>query len=658
MQPQYRADIDGLRAIAVLAIVLFHLDIPPFSGGYVGVDIFFVISGYLITGIILRELAADRFTVAGFYERRVRRILPALAVVLVGTLLAGVLLLDPAGLAELGRSAAATSVFGSNIFFFLGAGYFAGPSEAKPLLHTWSLAVEEQFYILFPLLLLALARWQRARYARWLLGLTLASFLACMVMTRLDATTAFYLIPFRAWELLVGGLLAVPMLPVTRHALAREMQALLGLILVLVSVLAFTRATPFPGAAAALPVLGTALLIHAGSGEGTRTTRALGNRPMVFIGLISYSLYLWHWPLVVYAKLYLINEPGDVEKAVLLVAMLVLATLSWRFVERPFRDRQRLAARTRLFSTAAGVFALILAASLVLVASGGLPGRAQAGGLQTVVAGDPGWEHWKACEELGEREGVPLELCALGAADAPQDFLLWGDSHALALASAVNLSAERAGAAGRLAIRTACPPLLGIDRPGARSCADFNQAVLSHVEAHPELHTVVLAARWALSWHGSRYGEEEGSVVRLAEVGAPEVDQPANPELLAAGLQRTVAALEALGRRVVLVGQVPEVGHDVPAAAYAARFTGRDVEAMIAPTRAAYDARVAPTMALLESMRSARTEVLDPARLLCDAERCRVTLDGVPLYRDDNHLSLRGCVAVAAVFDGLFASRR
>lgn len=651
MVKDYRPDIDGLRAIAVLAIVFFHLDLPPFHGGYVGVDIFFVISGYLITSIILREIAAGRFSIIRFYERRVRRILPALAVVLVATLAAGGLLLGPAAFAELARSAAATSLFGSNVFFLLGAGYFEGISESKPLLHTWSLAVEEQFYILFPAVLLVIARRAGARYVPWLAGMAVLSFVACVWMTARDQSAAFYLIPFRAWELLVGSMLALSVLPAVSSRWHRDFLAGAGLVCIGISVFAFTRSTPFPGAAAALPVLGSALVIHAGIGGQGRVSRLIAVRPMVFVGLVSYSLYLWHWPVVVYAKYWLINEPTDAERAVMLVATFVLATLSWRYVENPFRDRQRMDQRT-MFRLAAAAFGVILSASLAVAWSGGLPGRDRGGDLQAIAASDPGWQHWKDCAERTEDAGAPLDLCGLGRTGAPADFLFWGDSHALAMASAVNLSAARNGASGVLATRTACPPLLGIDRPGQDDCRRFNEAVLAYIENDPGIDTVILAARWALSWHGTRYGDEEGSEVRLADADGTAA---ANPELVERGLARTVAALERLGRRVVLVRQVPEIGEDVPSANYAAQLSGRDVEALIAPTGADYEQRTGAVHARLEAVASGRATVLDPGVVLCDAGRCRVTLDGLPLYRDDNHLSLRGCVALAGLFDPLFA---
>ena len=656
MTPKYRPDIDGLRAVAVLSILFFHVGIKHFSGGYVGVDIFFVISGYLITSIIVRELAAGEFSIARFYERRVRRILPALTVVVVATLLAGLVFLSPAQLEELGRSATATSVFSSNIFFFLGSGYFDGSSELKPLLHTWSLAVEEQYYILFPFLLMLIAKRFSSRFGVWLISIGLISLLACIYWTGVNGSATFYLIPFRAWELLIGSVLALQLIPKLEGAAARNALSTAGLAMMLTSVFVFTHDTPFPGAAALLPTVGTAFIIHAGAGGKTFVNRALSVRPMVFFGLISYSLYLWHWPIVVFAKQYLINEWTDLETGLILIFIIFLSTLSWRFVETPFRNRQLLGPRERLFVRFAVVTAVVISASLTLVFMNGFPGRSTTAPMSDVMAADPGWQHWKNCEEAGEKEGGTSNLCGIGAQDSPPTFLLWGDSHALSMASAVNLSAGRQGAAGLLAVRTACPPLLSIHRPGEPSCAEFNASILEHVGGRPDIETVVLAARWAFVSNGTRYKNESGRSMSLVDLDSGETETGDNAVLFELGLWRTIKALERLGKNIVLVTQVPEIGHDVPAATYSAKLTGRDVNAMIAPSIAEYRERTSTVTRVFDTLQAEQNlTIVDPSELLCDGQNCRVVMDGTPLYRDDNHLSLRGCVLVADLFDPVFA---
>jgi peptidoglycan/LPS O-acetylase OafA/YrhL len=652
MTPKYRPDIDGLRAVAVLSILFFHVGIKHFSGGYVGVDIFFVISGYLITSIIVRELAAGQFSIARFYERRVRRILPALTVVVIATLLAGLVLLSPAQLEDLGRSATATSVFSSNIFFFLGSGYFDGSSELKPLLHTWSLAVEEQYYILFPFLLMFIAKRHSSRFGAWLISIGLVSLLACIYWTGINGSATFYLIPFRAWELLIGSVLALQMIPKFAGVVARNALSTAGLAMMLTSVFVYTHDTSFPGAAALMPTLGTAFVIHAGAGGKTFVNRALSVRPMVFFGLISYSLYLWHWPIVVFAKQNLINEWTDLETGLILIVIIFLSTLSWRFVETPFRNRQLLGPRERLFARFVVVTIVVISASITMVFMKGFPGRNTTAPMSDVMAADPGWQHWKNCEEAGEKEGGTSNLCGIGAQDLPPTFLLWGDSHALSMASAVNLSAHRQGAAGLLAVRTACPPLLSIHRPGEPSCAEFNASILKHVGGRPEIETVILAARWAIVSNGTRYKNESGRSMSLVDLDSGETEAGDNAALFELGLRRTITALEKLGKNIVLVTQVPEVGHDVPSATYSAKLTGRDVNAMIAPSIAEYRERTSTVTRVFNAIQAEQgLTIVDPSQLLCEGQGCRVVMDGTPLYRDDNHLSLRGCVFVSSLFD-------
>ncbi|MBT8078916.1 MAG: acyltransferase [Gammaproteobacteria bacterium] len=653
MTPAYRPDIDGLRAIAVLSILFFHLGIDAFGGGYVGVDIFFVISGYLITSIIVREIASGDFSIAQFYERRARRILPALVVTLAATLLIGYLLLSPAQMRELAQSALATAFYVSNVFFFFSSGYFDGPAELKPLLHTWSLAVEEQYYILFPFLMLLIARKASRRYALVLVPLLLVSLIGCVLLTASNSSAAFYLIPTRAWQLFAGSVLALHLVTAPVNALPRNLLAAAGLAMMLVAILAFTPDTPFPGYAAALPTFGAALVIHANSGGTTLVGRFLSLKAMVFTGLVSYSLYLWHWPGVVYARYVMINELTDIEKGALFTVVFGLAVLSWRYVERPFRNRSFIASRTRLFAVSAAALVAVSGIGLGLAAAKTEPGVADG---NTALANDPGWPHWKECEDDEERMFSEAGLCRLGFASGQAGFLFWGDSHVIALASAVNLSARRHGVSGVLATRTACPPLLGIERPGRSSCNAFNGAVLRYLDDHPDIRTVLLAARWPLSTKGTRYKNEDGRAVSLVDLHRPGAGKVDNVTAFETGLYRTISELSDRGLSIVLVGPVPEVGFDVPSSNYVARLTGRDTNERVAPAVDEYRQRTREvTSAFAEIGRQFALRVVAPSDILCGNIRCDVVLNGTPLYRDDNHLSVFGARHVSQVFDPAFA---
>jgi peptidoglycan/LPS O-acetylase OafA/YrhL len=652
MIPTYRADIDGLRAVAVLSVLLYHAGSGFFSGGYVGVDIFFVISGYLITTIIVREVEDGRFSIARFYERRARRILPALAVVVLATLAAGACLLTPHDLKELGGSAVATALFSSNVLFYLTSGYFDGPAESKPLLHTWSLAVEEQYYIFFPLLVLLIARFGGRRYLRWLLGLGVLSFLACALVTRIDASAAFYLIPTRAWELFIGSVLSLGAVPEPTSRRAREAVATLGAALIVWAVCRYTPDTPFPGVAAAVPTLGAALIIHAGSGGTATVSRLLSLRPVVFVGLISYSLYLWHWPVIVFARLYLVRPPDAVERFLIVAASLALAVLSWKYVEAPFRAKRLFARTAPMLGAAASTLALLLCAGLALWVSRGLPQRPYASAVADV---DPSWEHWGACENASEGRASLRGLCDLGAHRGVASFVLWGDSHARALAAGVSWSAARHGLRGKFIARSACPPLLGVERPGRTSCQAFNQAVLRMLSQAPQVRTVLLSARWALSADGTRYAHESGQAVRLVDLQDGGDGRRCNAAVFETGLRRTIDQLHRLGKQVVLVRSIPEVGYDVPSAYLVARITGRDANALVSPSLGDYRRRTRDVAAIFARLsRYAGIGFVDPSSYLCGA-RCLVVRAGHPMYRDDDHLSTFGSDYVSPAFDRLFA---
>ena len=349
---KYRAHIDGLRAIAVLPVLFYHAEIG-FHGGYVGVDVFFVISGYLITGLILNDLEGGRFSILDFWERRMRRILPALLVVVASCVALGWFILSPRDFKTLGESVTAQALLVSNIFFCMTSrwegGYFDQAAEVKPLLHTWSLALEEQFYLLFPFLLMLFKGVSRKMLITALFVLCCYSFILCVYCshlgTYLRGPINFYLLPMRAWELLIGSCLAaIPARPASSRWL-KESLGWIGLLAILVAVFFYDRDTRFPGVAALLPSIGAALLIWANSQALTSSGKLLAARPLVFIGLISYSLYLWHWPVLLFSKYWALDPIPPTQRMLLLLASFVLAWLSWRFVETPFRKRLVLTSR-------------------------------------------------------------------------------------------------------------------------------------------------------------------------------------------------------------------------------------------------------------------------------------------------------------------------
>ncbi|MGI9220304.1 MAG: acyltransferase family protein [Woeseiaceae bacterium] len=636
--PTYRPDIDGLRAIAVLAVVFYHSGFDLVSGGYVGVDVFFVISGFLITTIIVRELADGNFSIVGFYERRMRRILPASIAVVAVCLIVGSLVFETTDRANLAHSVIANSLFLSNIYFYLQTGYFDAAAELKPLLHTWSLSLEEQYYVVTPLLLMLTTRYFRQRHLVFVVPIAILSFVACVHGTGENPSATFYMLTTRAWELLIGSILAIATIPRASSEVAMRLLAVFGLSLIIYSMFMFDEQTPFPGAYAALPTIGTAILIYTGYSGGTPVNRLLSLRPAVFVGLISYSLYLWHWPMIVFAKYLKGMALSHLENVAVLLAIFAVSILSWRYVETPFRKKQLLATRKRLFFASLGATLVLIIAAL----------------LATGDVVDTEWRRWRACENVEERLAENKSLCVVGEATREPSILLWGDSHARALNSAADASAQRLGLAGYVASKPGCPPLRGIERERRPGCSEFNEALLSYVILNPNVDTVILAANWTGVLEGTRYNDETAGQNKVIDVMAgKDAPQQDATELIKTGLYRTIQTLRDNGRRIILVGPVPEVGHNVPSVNHIARITDRDVNAMIAPTIEEFKIQNTKTISFLEMVADdLGIPVVWPSDILCNDRLCIVALDdGTTLYHDDDHLSTAGARFISEILD-------
>ncbi|MGF1552617.1 MAG: acyltransferase family protein [Paracoccaceae bacterium] len=643
---RYRGEIDGLRAVAVASVVLYHFFPEAVPGGYVGVDVFFVISGFLITAILKRSFDDGTFAYADFYARRAKRLLPALLTVIAATAAAGWLLYLPGDLDALGWQIAAGALFVANIHFHRETGYFQAEEETQPLLHLWSLGVEEQFYIVLPALIAVVMRRRPDRLALAIAALALLSFAMSTLALARNPGAAFYLLPYRFWELGLGALLALAaprLAALVGPARRREALAVAGLALVLAPVVLYDASTPFPGPAALAPCLGAALLIATGSASAVG--RRLASAPMRGLGLVSYSLYLWHWPVLAFLSYYLVAPPGPLAAAGGVLASLGLAVLTWRFVETPIRRGRLAPGRAR--GLAGGALALTGALALALPAGGGWPGRFEA----LRHAGQPLAlrDILTSCPRVRAPGADRRWSCAFGP--GPARAVLWGDSHAGALMPGFAATLAGAGLPGAAVAKTACAPLLGIDRadrPATHRCAAHNAAVLDWIgETRPE--RVVLAARWALVATGTRPPGERGRTPRPVDV------TDGRPFDFAAALERTVAALRATGAEVVLLAGVPEVGWNVPRVLRRLDLYGRP--ARPGPTPGRHAARNAGVEAALDRLaRRPGVSVARPAEALCDAEGCRGEDARGFLYRDDDHLSAHGARLVAdAVLHPLIA---
>lgn len=555
MSLPYRADIDGLRAIAVLVVIFYHAGISGFSGGYVGVDVFFVISGFLITSIILKEIHDGTFSIAGFYERRIRRVFPALFLVMFFVLLVGSYLFFPIAFKLLGESITTTTFFSSNILFWSQNGYFEPENFTKPLLHTWSLAVEEQYYIFYPLMLVALHRFSSKRYLPWLLGTGLLSLIACIYGVNVHQRATFYMFPTRAWEFLFGSILSLDVLPKLRTSLLRNLLAFLGLSLFAYATIFFSSSTMFPGSAALVPAVASTLLIYSGMDGESVISRLLSTKLLVSIGLISYSLYLWHWPIISFARFLIFRNLYPYEIIEILFLCFVCSILSYHFIERPFRnDHPIFAERKQLFAFALTVMVVAASIGVVIYLQKGMAYRFpedKEAGIGADMNADPQFRFYQKNDKNleGLNEGKLPSL--IGNIETEPCFVIWGDSHGITLVGALTNMAEKYGLSGYNMAHGGIRPLLGLDMVTGENFdeAQYNQRIIDFIKARPNIKTVFIGGYW--------------SAMRvLVDVTGELKGKQTYPILLKTGLSRSVNALLKIGKNVVLICDTPTLKED------------------------------------------------------------------------------------------------
>jgi peptidoglycan/LPS O-acetylase OafA/YrhL len=633
----YRPDIDGLRAVAVGTVVLFHAHLGLFPGGFVGVDVFFVISGYLITSIIARELDTGTFSLLSFYERRIRRIFPALLVVIAACLAVGAWRMTPRHYNGLAESALAAIGFHSNIYFAGKAGYFMPSAETLPLLHTWSLGVEEQFYVVAPLLLMGLWRY-RASVAPVIAVLVAVTLAVSIWGTSVDSDTAFYMPHTRAIELMIGMALGIGLVPAVRSQPVRQILSAVGLLMIAVSASVYSNDTPFPGAAALLPCLGSALIIHcAGGAHGTSLIgRLLATAPTVWLGKISYSLYLWHWPLFAFAA-YEWGELPVAGRLSLIAASVALAAATYRWVEQPARTSRIVLTTRRVFAVGLGSAGAVAAVAGIVTATKGLPIRLAPEIAAIERSAAVGGHRRSLCG--ANMRGKLNKPCALGRTDLTPSVLVWGDSHAWMLAPTLDAIGKELGIAISLVTRSGCPGLLDVGRHGLgkKKCATAFQSQIDDVLKPGTIKHVVLISRWQKLAAAPALSEQ--IIVKTASLSDEETLQRA--KALEASFVRTVAHFREMTLRVTVVGPVPDLPVHLPTAMTKAYMRGHQLTLN-------YDFQDfnARHKTVLRIMRRAeyepRVDVINPAQILCPAGTCRFWENDLPFYRDDDHLSDRG----------------
>jgi peptidoglycan/LPS O-acetylase OafA/YrhL len=632
---KYRADIDGLRALAVVPVILFHARVPGFSGGFVGVDIFYVVSGYLITALIEKEIEQGRFSFVMFYERRIRRIFPALFGTVSFCILAAAVILAPRDFRNFGKSLVAMTCFASNILFNRDSkvGYFGGTSESEVLLHTWSLAVEEQFYVFFPMTLLLLTRWAKKRRIEGLAFICVLSFAASIWMTIGRPIGAFYFLWPRAWELLVGSLLAMGAVPALESKVLRELLGLLGLGLIGWAVFSYSDETTFPGLGAVPPCLGACLIVYAGEHGPSRLKSALSFGPLVFVGITSYSLYLWHWPLFVFSRRFAAGELTAAQTALVIAAAFFLAFFSFEFIERPFRGRNSPITRRQVFALGFAVSAACALLGLGIYLDQGCAwrfGRATRELLRANTERRQDFEqncgNWKT-----EVHSVnDIRFCDLGPASA-KEIMFWGDSHVQQLYPVMKDLIDNGDLKGRgatFAVADGCPPTehMNAVRKGYH-CDSFAHFALVRAR-DPDIESVFIAfSTWWQTYDFLCPSVDGRCTSRIS----PEAAR----QMVLQEISEEIRALRTAGKRVILSLPFPVYNKTIPDLEIRNAIFGGLGLAGVARDRDL--ASYTDQMALVAT--HAGAEIFDPRKSLCGAAGCLTEVDGVSIYTDNNHIA-------------------
>lgn len=665
VHPKYRSDIDGLRAIAVLSVVGFHAFPESLRGGFVGVDVFFVISGFLISSIILASLDSNSFSFLEFYARRIRRIFPALGLVLLSALCLGLFTMFADEYQRLGKHVLGGAGFVSNFLLWQESGYFDATAETKPLLHLWSLGIEEQFYIVWPFLLWL--AWKLRFHPMILIGaLALVSFVLNVKEIRTDLIATFYLPHTRFWELLIGSGLAwltlygqqayahletqskprmlaklLPLARLNRRPAVAEVKSIAGAILLLTALIFISKARAFPGWWAALPVTATALLISAGPSAWLNRV-VLAHPALVGIGLISFPLYLWHWLLLSFVRVAQGGEISTIQCVVVVLMSFVLSGVTYKLVEQPLRFGRALRVKT-LF--------LLLAMGLL----GGIGYHVTSQPMPAYSPYQQQATHYLSSMARSVREPECFDLpnayrrtdtwhCTLGESNGKPALFAYGDSHAFSMLPAFEAYAGKYGQRVAFLATSACPPLLGMQSWSSKhwmeehNCRETNERIFRHVQAN-QIKAVVLVARWTYYVGGLTRPDELNFISKEPE---KDPSREASRRAFAAAVQETIDRYNAIGTRVYWVADNPQQKYAAKEALKkATTLTDTEINryAISRSEHLAHQAFVTHTLARYPA---AKMRMINFDEILCNHQSCPIVRDGYSLYFDDDHLSVLG----------------
>lgn len=652
---KYRHEIDGLRAIAVMGVILYHVGLKSISAGYAGVDVFFVISGFLIGGIIFRERANGTFTYRKFYARRARRILPALFTVILFSMIAGWLTMMPDTLRYFGGAALSTLLFISNIWFFEVIDYFNPAALKDPLIHTWSLAVEEQFYFFVPLLFGLLWRFGTKTLFWVFAALATVSLITALLTNTNSPMAAFYLIHTRAWELFAGVLAALTFPKITASPRTSGWLTNLGLLLILGGLGLIPAHVPWPGGWTIIPVAGTVLVLLFGQAPSLART-ALTLRPITIIGLISYSAYLWHQPVISFLDLAGYPLSGWPQTTATVAAILTVSWLSWRYIEQPFRTGSTL---PKLMARGSLIIAAIIIAAFSIGGhvTEGYPDRMPSKVHALLAYANSQPQTYKQC--LAVRATVTdmkmHDRCVHGANTTPS-IAIWGDSHAALLGQALGKALTKHDLALQELTLSSCQPIpkmLNYGQTRAAKCEWFNDAVMEYLLATPTLKTIVLHATWgsyisnsdSISWLGNLVPDNLYAYPSHLSPSMPDAERK---DAIAGELSRAITTLRDAGKTVILVQAIPSPGFR-PTKHYGRKlWYGEQLDQDIGFDQALFSQSPMDMHKFLaEIANKTGAYVFDPQNQLCQDGLCYVMKNGAPLFFDGGHLSLEGLALVA-----------
>lgn len=623
---KYRADIDGLRAVAVLLVLVFHFDL--FSvgkAGFIGVDVFFVISGFLITTIVKNQLDDGSFSFGQFYMRRIRRLVPALIAVLILTLLFGYFFLFPKAFDELTNQVLTTQFYGSNVYYWQNLNYFGLRASSTFLLHTWSLAVEEQFYLVFPFVLFLIHRYKVSLFWSAIVFGVLISFAINIYFVKIKPEATFFLMPPRAWEFLAGSLILLFSGLLIKRKLIRECISLIGVVLIILSVTLFNKNVYFPGFFALLPVLGAVFVILAGCGEGSVVSKLLSTKPLIYIGKISYSLYLVHWPINVYAGMILGAGYSKAWHFAMFGFSFLLAAMLYHFVEQPFRSKRLVKSNKQFVIFYLSTLALTILLFAYSKYSDGIPTRFP-DEVSKIVSYQNDMPPNEGCEYEGQVIRDESDFCHIGLKDKNPTWLMFGDSHSWAAKAIFDEWLKVNNQSGLFIFRNSCPPVKGVYLFRRHSvCFKLNQNVYQYASDHSEIKNIILVSTWLQADAMSNTSEK-----KLSKVGALE--------FFTRQFKISLNELYDAGKNVFIWEPVPHAKGDVPKGIAKAMLRGKKID--LEYTIQEYKQNYNFFFKMLDDNAEKIYFRFSPSQALCsENQRCKVLVNNIPVYYDNGHLT-------------------